>query len=293
MSAVALASGLATSVAAQDTASAPKPVAVQPQFSWKLDAPIAGVGLAALLGAAAMTTDVQTVPAAGLDPSTIHWSVDRDAVGHLSTDANAASNWFRNAAVVYPVALAFASAPSDTRLRSTGTRVVVYGESMLLAGGITSLIKIGDSRPRPFTYVPASSLPDHDRYRTDDKRAFHSMPSGHASTTACAASFAITDHLLTRPQAHWLERAAVGFTSGALAASTASLRVEAGQHFPSDVMAGAAIGTATGIGVPLLHRWIAGDHVTPRPTGHAWLQAGAGAVVGIGTGLLIAEGFDH
>ena len=39
----------------------------------------------------------------------------------------------------------------------------------------------------------------------------------------------------------------------AAAATTAALRVAAHRHFPTDVVAGAALGTAVGWVVPLLH----------------------------------------
>ena len=68
-----------------------------------------------------------------------------------------------------------------------------------------------------------------------------------------ATSLATTEHLLTRPEASTRERLVVGFTGGALGAATAALRVEAGQHFPSDVLVGSAIGIATGVTLPLAH----------------------------------------
>jgi membrane-associated phospholipid phosphatase len=219
--------------------------------------------------------------------------VDRDAVGQISTDANAASNWWRNASAAYPLALAVVTAPSGARLRVAGSRSLLYGEALLLAGGITSFTKIAVSRPRPFTYVPESARPDHEKYDVTDERTFLSMPSGHATTSWCASSFAITDLLLSHPSATWWQRAAAGFTGGTLATTTAQLRVEAGQHFPTDILAGSAIGAACGVGVPLLHRWLARGERAPWPSGHAWLHAGAGTVLGIGTGLLLAESFEH
>jgi membrane-associated phospholipid phosphatase len=39
-----------------------------------------------------------------------------------------------------------------------------------------------------------------------------------------------------------------------LAGATSALRVEAGQHFPTDVVVGAVLGISTGVAVPLFHR---------------------------------------
>jgi membrane-associated phospholipid phosphatase len=287
----ALAQTAATGSAADSSAAAARR-GVYPHFGWSVDAPVVGASVALLAGGVAMTTDKQVVPPVGLDPGGIHWSVDRDAIGHNSTDANAASNWFRNAAVIYPMALTFASAPGGERWRVTATRAIVYGEAVLVAESIAGIVKVSTARPRPFTYLPESERPDHPKYDVTDSRAFQSMPSGHAATSWCAASFAITDHLISRPQAGWLERSAVGFVGGWLASSTARLRVEAGQHFPSDVMTGSLIGAASGVSVPLLHRWFRGHDRAPMPSGHAWLQALAGTAVGVGAGYLTANAFD-
>jgi len=44
--------------------------------------------------------------------------------------------------------------------------------------------------------------------------------------------------------------------SYSLATATALLRVASGSHFMTDVLAGALIGTALGIGIPFLHATI-------------------------------------
>jgi len=96
----------------------------------------------------------------------------------------------------------------------------------------------------------------------------------------------LTEYMLNRPEAAWWERTAVGFVGGALAGATSALRVEAGQHFPSDVVAGAGIGMAVGVTVPLLHR---GDRSIPSPK--SWLQMTGGVLVGSLLGTLAAEKF--
>jgi hypothetical protein len=71
--------------------------------------------------------------------------------------------------------------------------------------------------------------------------------------------------------------------------ATGGLRVEAGQHFPTDVAAGAAIGAASGTLVPLLHGYVDHGEVVPRPTLRHWLDRGAGIAAGIGVGALLTE----
>jgi membrane-associated phospholipid phosphatase len=150
------------------------------------------------------------------------------------------------------------------------------------------MLKPAISRPRPYTYLPESERPDDPRYDATADAAFHAMPSGHASDAWCAASFAIVDHLLTRPAGDWREHAAVGFVGGALAGATCALRVEAGAHFPTDVLSGAAVGAAAGAGVPFMHHYVGDGRRAPGPSRAAWLGAAAGTALGIGAGILLA-----
>ena len=66
-----------------------------------------------------------------------------------------------------------------------------------------------------------------------------------------AASFATTTYFAYHPESPW--KWAVAGSSFALAGTTALLRVASGNHFPSDVLSGAAIGSLIGWLVPSLH----------------------------------------
>jgi len=71
---------------------------------------------------------------------------------------------------------------------------------------------------------------------------------------------------------------------------TSTLRVSAGKHFPSDVLAGGAIGMASGVLVPMVHLYATpAGRRAPHPSGRAWLQALGGMTAGIVTGILIVE----
>ena len=60
-----------------------------------------------------------------------------------------------------------------------------------------------------------------------------------------------------------------------MGSSVAIERVADGRHFPSDVIVGAVMGTATGIAVPLLHARhrvsMAGLIVRPTPDDHVFI----------------------
>lgn len=100
----------------------------------------------------------------------------------------------------------------------------------------------------------------------------------------------MTDHLISPPEASWKERVGTAFIGGCLAGTTSGLRIEGGQHFPSDVIVGGLIGTATGVGVPLVHHYVSRTaRRAALPSWRAWKQAILGETVGIVAGLLIAE----
>lgn len=211
-------------------------------------------------------------------------------IGEASTRADTQSDYFRDAALAYPMALAFVSQPSGTRVSGTLRRSLLYAEALLVAQGLSKLIKGATDRPRPFTYLSINQRPNNPAYDVTADYAFQSMPSGHAITTFCASGFAMADHLISRPHAGWKERVGSAFVGGFLAGTTSGLRIESGQHFPSDAIAGGLIGAVTGVAVPLVHHYI-GSAVRPvaLPSGRAWRQAILGETVGIAAGLLVAQ----
>jgi membrane-associated phospholipid phosphatase len=253
-----------------------------PEYRQNLEITLLAIGVATTLGAALAPTDVREVPPEGFDPDEISWEVDRRIVGQTDLGADAASDVTRNLAIAMPFVLATATLPSGGRWSGLVRRSLVYLETALISTGVTTLGKESIGRARPYAYLPESERPEEPSYDVTQDRTFRSMPSGHAATAWTAASLATTEHLLTRPHASTYERMAVGFLGGGLAGATAALRVEAGQHFPSDVVAGSAIGIATGVTVPLLHAGGEG------PGRRAWLESAGGQLLGAVFGVLLA-----
>jgi len=255
-----------------------------PELTLKRELIVGGLGAGLLATGLLLPSSSRTVPAGGLDPSEISLGIDRHVVGNNGLTSNTASNWTRNGAMVLPFVLAFGLAQPGHRWDGFGPRTAVYVETMLFSQGVTMMGKVTGDRPRPFAYLPETDRPDDPSYDVTQDRTFRSMPSGHASSAFTGVGIAITEDLLSRPDAHWAERFAIGFLGGGLGGATAALRVTAGQHFPTDVMAGGAIGLATGIAVPLLHR---GSR--PMPSAKAWLEVlggvAAGTMVGVVAGL--------
>jgi membrane-associated phospholipid phosphatase len=131
-------------------------------------------------------------------------------------------------------------ADGQRRAQSLGLHSV---ESILLAGAIGGGIKFIAGRQRP--YADINTPYDFQLWRglKDDK--YRSFPSGH---TIAAFAFAST---LTRETQFWAPHAA--FYVGTVFYGGAGLiglsRIYNNQHWASDVMAGAAIGTLVGLKV--------------------------------------------
>lgn len=100
--------------------------------------------------------------------------------------------------------------------------------AMALGGLLEELLKALIMRPRPSLLLPPGSL--HLLVAVPTSSAF---PSGHA-TAAVAAAVAL-----------WQRDRALGLLPGLLAVLIAYSRVFVGVHWPSDVLAGALLGTAS------------------------------------------------
>jgi membrane-associated phospholipid phosphatase len=136
--------------------------------------------------------------------------------------------------------------------------VLLVVASVLVADGLTQVVQQGVGRLRPY----ASDSPGP--YTGRELRSFF---SGHASRTFAAAAAATQiSRLRGRRGTAWV--AAFTFAG---AAATAWLRVAADQHWATDVLAGAGMGSLVGWGVPTfaLRPSGRGAQVLPAPGGIA------------------------
>jgi membrane-associated phospholipid phosphatase len=124
---------------------------------------------------------------------------------------------------------------------------IMYGESILITKGLDMNVKNIVQRKRPFVYNPDVSNKDK-----KDKDAVRSFYSGHTSSAFNSAVFVGTVFSDYYPQSPW--RYAVWGTSLLAASVTGYLRYTAGKHYPTDIIAGAIMGSITGWGIPALHR---------------------------------------
>jgi len=174
----------------------------------------------------------------------------RDAVvWNAGNTPNAMSNYVAYVGLPLLELGLLALAPAyDERSGDFGGNVLVVGESVAIAGVFAQLVKYTVARERPFVHA----LPPDQKPHTDDPGDNNlSFYSGHTSFAFALVSSAATVATLRGYRlapAFW----AIG---GFLAVSTAYLRLAADRHYFTDVLAGAAVGTTVGVGVPwLFHR---------------------------------------
>ena len=109
--------------------------------------------------------------------------------------------------------------------------------SVWTADLVSSLLKLGFGRPRPFLVLPEANPLIHGVHG-------ESMPSSHAATSF--AGFVALALLLGR-LLPWLVTVGLGVLATAIAFS----RVYVGVHYPSDVLVGAVIGAAVAAAIVL------------------------------------------
>lgn len=129
--------------------------------------------------------------------------------------------------------------------RNAAVDAIVVGESVLFANTLAIVAMMGARRPRPLAYGDAAPVEE----RTSGNASL-SFTSGHTAGAAAAAVATFgTLRRLDRSYASWI---ALGV--GVLGASfVGAARIFAGDHFPSDVAAGAVVGVASGVFFPALH----------------------------------------
>lgn len=123
---------------------------------------------------------------------------------------------------------------------------LILSQAYLWNSGLNLHVRAARVHPRPFVY--GSRAPEAERLKGEAAGGFY---SGHASAAFLGAVYVSTVYPLRHPE--FEHRAWLWTGSLAAATATAGLRVAAGKHFPSDVVAGAAIGSLVGWTFVQLH----------------------------------------
>lgn len=167
-------------------------------------------------------------------------SFDKWAMQPYSESLDTFSNITLGLALASP--LVMISAPA-TEYFTIGT---MFAESILIANGLKNLGKTFFYRARPYMYYenpPMEKIEENDWNK--------SFPSGHTTLAFTGAAFTSFVFSTYYKDSQW--KLPVILSSYVFALSTGIFRICSGNHFFTDVLIGAVIGTSTGFLVPWLH----------------------------------------
>jgi membrane-associated phospholipid phosphatase len=151
--------------------------------------------------------------------------------------------------LISPILLYFGS-NRDISYRNVVTASVLYAECLFLSFSLTEFVKTSTQRQRPYVYKLTSSTAEKTAPCKPDMH--HSFYSHHASLTFCSAVFCAKTFYDLQLSAPLKYSATAGLLLSATAISIS--RFYSGEHFPSDIITGALIGSCIGYLIPELHR---------------------------------------
>jgi membrane-associated phospholipid phosphatase len=177
-----------------------------------------------------------------LNPNDLN-SLDRSSAGNTDEKAKAASDKFFLGSIPAPLLLML-----DKEIRKDGLKVgLLYLEAMSITGVFYTGSSMLVGRLRPRTYNTA--LPMDERTRGAGKNSFI---SGHPALVATSTFFMAKVYSDYHPE---MKNKWILYTlAGGASLATGLLRIKAGEHFPTDVMAGLPVGILSGILVPHFHK---------------------------------------
>ena len=216
----------------------------QPGFSnyyesnTKREAALLAGGVAVTLLGTYFSSHVRPPDLSTLDPNEVPF-YDRFAIRFQNKALADVSNGLAASCILMP----FAVSVSHSKYRETDALMIA--ESFLYTYGITSLCKGLFHRVRPYVY---RSEEEPTRMSGYASRSFFSR---HTSMAFQGAVLAGMIYQTTHPGSRGVFPVwAAGLTC---ATATGVFRVLSGNHFPTDVLAGAAVGVLVGWGIPRLH----------------------------------------
>ncbi len=225
------------------------------EWKWVRDGIWTGVGLGASAYGLLLIQDKDDLPveerAAFLDEQSLQKKIDdlnfldRWVAGNHSENASSISDIPFGVSFVAPFALLFDDEIND----HTGQYVGLYIESLATTAAIYTITAGLVDRSRPYVYDNSGETSETRRFKNNGQRSFY---SGHVAATATATFFAAKAFSDFNPDANG--KVFVWGGAAVLPAAVGVLRMEAGQHFLTDVLLGYVLGAGTGILVPELHK---------------------------------------
>jgi len=171
---------------------------------------------------------------------------DRVALNRWNEAAGQRSDYALFAAFGAAGITALAHTRADHRIADAAVLGSMWFQANLSTLMLTDAVKNALRRNRPFVYFDGAPLAE--RMEADARKSFF---SGHASLTACNTFYAAKVWSDLHPNSRW--KPVVWSAATAVPAYVAWQRVQAGKHYPSDVLVGFAVGAAVGYLIPQLH----------------------------------------
>lgn len=171
------------------------------------------------------------------------WGVDRWAAGNYSEKANSDSYIPMFTSFALPLALLI----NENERSHAGQISVLFIESMATTGALFSITAGFVEKSRPLVYN--NSLSIDERSGNDEQRSFF---AGHTAATASATFFAAKIFHDFNPDSPL--RPYIWGAAAAIPATVGYLRIRAGKHFLTDNLVGFAVGAASGILIPEMHK---------------------------------------
>ncbi|MEL7162197.1 MAG: phosphatase PAP2 family protein [Bacteroidota bacterium] len=209
------------------------------------EARILGFGGSMLAGGYYLEIQLEDLSPTALEKGNVRdiFFLDRGAVRQRSEAYRSLSDKLLRNSVLLPATL-LAARPVRKKPLVLG---LMMAEAMILNEGATKMLKVLVRRRRPLTYN--TSFSPEERSDHDGRQSF---PSGHTSNAAALAFFTAKVFHDLHPDSKL--RPFVWGAAAAVPALTGYARYRAGKHFPTDILAGYALGAAVGILVPQWHK---------------------------------------
>lgn len=182
---------------------------------------------------------------------------DKWVAGNHSDSASNLSDIPFGISFIAPFALLFDDEIND----HTGQYMGMYLESLATTAALYSLTAGLVNRTRPYVYDDSGDTDISRKLKNNGQRSFY---SGHVAATATATFYAAKIYSDFNPDSPG--KIYVWAGAAVLPAAVGVLRMEAGQHFLTDVLLGYVLGAGTGILVPELHKK-KNDNLSVYPTG--------------------------
>ena len=215
------------------------------ELSWKTDGMINGIGIPAsgiLFYLESQNKKITLDEISDLNRIDVN-IFDRSATYNYSKSSSDASDYLVRFTAAAPLILFLDGEMKNDRI----TYAAMFLENLMFSGVLSNTAKELITRYRPLVYNP--DVADSKKLSADNRRSFF---SGHTTTAFSSAVFLSTVFDELHPNSPY--RYYVWAGSLLAASSVGYFRYSAGKHYPTDILVGAAVGSALGYLIPYFHK---------------------------------------